>query len=277
VYLSARDYMTGSDPKPAVIYDYQQSRKGEYAKEFLKGFKGVLQSDGYSGYQCVTEQEGVVAQGCFAHARRKFHDVWKIAKTEGVASYAITILKKLYDLENQIKDLSSDAKQKEREAKAKPILDAFYTWLLEIKPQVQAKGLLDKAISYTLNQWDSLTYYVKDGRVAIDNNAAERQIKPFVIGRKNWLFMGSPKGATASANLYSLIETAKLNYVNPEGYLKFILGQKIDANNKDLLESLMPWNAKIDDGYIKPSLKPEDDELKKIKELEALKKHKNTS
>jgi transposase len=200
-------YMTGNDPRPAVVYDYQQSRKGECAKEFLSGFKGVLQSDGYTGYHCVIEQEGVTSQGCFAHARRKFHDVWKVAKKEGIASCAIDVIGKLYVIEGQIKDRPSAEKQKIREEQAKPILEAFHTWLLEVKPQVQAKGLLDKAIAYTLNQWDALTYYIKDGAVAIDNNAAERQIKPFVIGRKNWLFMGSPKGAKAAANLYSLIET----------------------------------------------------------------------
>jgi len=150
--------------------------------------------------------------------------------------------------------LNEQKKQKEREAKAKPILDAFYDWLLKIKPQVQAKGLLDKAIHYTLNQWDALTYFVNNGTVNIDNNAAERQIKPFAVGRKNWLFMGSVDGAKAAAVLYSLIETAKLNDANPEGYLKFVLEHKVDPENKGLIESLMPWNVNIEEGYIKPSL-----------------------
>jgi hypothetical protein len=101
-----------------------------------------------------------------------------------------------------------------------------------------------------------LTYYVHNGEVGIDNNAAERQIRPFAIGRKNWLFMGSPDGATAAAALYSLIETAKLNDVNPEGYLRFLLEHTIDPKDSTLMEALMPWNAKIDSGYIKPSLKP---------------------
>lgn len=247
-------YLTGNHLQPAVVYDYQESRKGECAKNFLKGFQGVLQSDGYSGYHCVTEQANVIAQGCFAHARRKFYDVWSVAKKDGIASKALEIIGKLYDLEDQIKDLNEQEKQKEREAKAKPILDVFYDWLLKIKPQVQAKGLLDKAIQYTLNQWDSLTYFVNNGAVNIDNNAAERQIKPFAVGRKNWLFMGSVDGAKAAAVLYSLIETAKLNDVNPEGYLKFVLEHKIDLENKGLIESLMPWNVNIEEGYIKPRL-----------------------
>jgi len=146
---------------------------------------------------------------------------------------------------------------------------------------VQARGLLDKAIQYTLNQWESLTYYVQNGAVSIDNNAAERQIKPFAVGRKNWLFMGSPDGAKAAANLYSLIETAKLNDVNPEGYLKFLMEHKIDSSDTTLLEKLMPWNANLDNGYIKPSLTPKDSEknldpnLKTT--LETIKIHNNTS
>jgi transposase len=121
---------------------------------------------------------------------------------------------------------------------------------------VQPKGMLDKAVGYTLNQWDSLIYYLEDGSVNIDNNAAERQIRPCAIGRKNWMFMGSPDGAKAGAALYSLIETAKLNDVNPEGYLKFLLEHYIDPEaDEKFLEKLMPWHAKIPDDYPKPSLK----------------------
>ena len=204
-----------------------------------------------------------MSQGCFAHARRKFQDVWKVAKKEGITSKALDVIGKLYDIEAQIRDLTSDEKQQVRKTKATPILRALHAWLLEAKPHVQAKGLLDKAIQYTLNQWDSLTYYVQNGEVSIDNNAAERHIKPFAIGRKNWLFMGSPDGAKAAATLYSLIETAKLNDVNPEGYLRFILEHTLDANDTALMEQLMPWNANIDNGYIKPSLNPKDAELER--------------
>ena len=208
-------------------------------------------------------------------------DVWNVAKKEGVASKALEVIAKVYDIEAQIKDLTTDEKQQIRKAQAKPILTAFHRWLLEIKPNVHAKGLLDKAIQYTLNQWDSLIYYVQNGAVSIDNNAAERHIKPFAIGRKNWLFMGSPDGAKAAANLYSLIETAKLNDVNPEGYLKFVLEHSIDAHDPALMEKLMPWNAKIDPGYTKPSLKPKDNEKnldQNLKtQLEAIKIQINTS
>lgn len=251
-------YKTGNDSKPAVVYDYQQSRKGTCAQTFLNGFQGVLQTDGFSAYKCITDQENVIAQGCFAHARRKFYDVWALAKKEGIASKALEVIGKLYDLEAKIKYLPSIDKQTIRKDQAQPILDAFHAWLLEVKPHVQKKGLLDKAITYTLNQWNALTYYVQNGEVSIDNNAAERQIKPFAVGRKNWLFMGSPEGAKAAAILYSLIETAKLNDVNPEGYLKALLEHNIDESDQNLMENLMPWTIKINDEYLRPSLQPKD-------------------
>jgi len=245
-------YKTGDSENSAVVYEYQETRHGAFAKDFLKGFKGVLQTDGYKGYHCVTNKDSVKSMGCWAHARRKFFDIHKRVKKEGVASYAVTVIKKLYDIEREIKDLSPLEKHEIRQEKSKPILDAFHIWLLEIKPNVQPKGMLDKAVQYTLNQWNSLIYYVKDGAVNIDNNAAERHIRPFAIGRKNWMFMGSPDGAKAGAVLYSLIESAKLNGVNPEGYLKFVLEHSIDADDKKLLEKLMPWNVKISDDYPKP-------------------------
>lgn len=252
-------YLTGNHAQPAVVYDYQQTRHGQFAQDFLTGFKGVLQTDGYSGYHCITKESSVKAMGCWAHARRKFYDVWQLAKTEGIASKSVKIIGQLYGIEREIKDLTSAEKYAIRQKKSKPILEAFHVYLQEIKPHVQPKGMLDMAVGYTLNQWNSLIYYLKDGAVNIDNNAAERQIRPFAIGRKNWMFMGSPDGAKAGAILYSLIETAKLNDVNPEGYLKFLLEHYIDKDaTQEFLENLMPWNAKIPDDYPKPSLKIEE-------------------
>ena len=246
-------YMNANTQKPAVVYDYQKTRHGEFAKDFLNGFQGVLQTDGYSGYHCVTSQKGVTAMGCWAHARRKFHDVYTLAKQEGIASKALEMIGKLYTIEAEIKDQSIDIKLKTRQEKSTPILDAFYQWLNEIKPNVQPKGGLDKAIGYALNQKEQLMYYVKDGRVDIDNNKAERHIKPFAVGRKNWLFMGSPDGARAGATLLSLIETAKLNGLNPEGYLKHVLSHKIDVTDKKLIENLMPWNVRLPEEYPPPN------------------------
>ena len=247
-------YMTGRHPKPAVVYDYQESRKGDFAKTFLKGFKGVLQTDGYSGYHGVVAQEDITAMGCWAHARRKFHDVYKVGQQEGVASKALEIIGKLYTIEAEIKNMTPDIQLQTRQERSKPIVDAFYQWLLDIKPNVQPKGGLDKAITYALNQKEQLVYYLKDGRIDMDNNSAERQIRPFAIGRKNWLFMGSPDGARAGATLLSLIESAKLNGLNPEGYLKHVLSHKIDETDQPLIENLMPWNVQLPKEYPPPKI-----------------------
>lgn len=238
-------YKKGEGVQPAVVYDYQQTRKGDCAAEFLKGFKGVLQTDGYSGYHAVTRQEDVIGAGCWAHARRKFYDIWNIAKKEGIASKALEIIGKLYRIEAEIKGESHAVKRQVRAQKAKPVVDAFYQWLDEIKPHVQPKGDLDKAVNYALNQKGPLSYYLTNGMVDIDNNSTERQAKPFAVGRKNWLFMGSPDGAKAAAVLYSLIESAKLNGLNPERYLTHVLSHKIDEGDLDLIERLMPWNVTL--------------------------------
>ncbi|CAO4835734.1 MAG: hypothetical protein FADNKDHG_01590 [Holosporales bacterium] len=238
-------YMTGQSNQPAVVYDYQENRKGDHAQNFLNGFKGVFQTDAYRGYDQLTSKEGVASQGCWAHARRKFFDTWSVCKKEGVASKSLELIGKLYDIEREIASLSSLEKYKIRQEKSKPILDAFHTFLKDIQPNVQPKGLLNKAVQYTLNQWDALTFFLTDGKINIDNNAAERAIRPFAVGRKNWLFMGSPNGATAAANIYSLIESAKMNNLNPQGYLKYILEHKIDEGDAALIQKLMPWNPDL--------------------------------
>ncbi len=245
-------YMTGkSIQQPAIVYEYQPSRHGTHAETFLEGFRGVLQTDGYSGYHAVTASPEVIAVGCWAHARHKFHDVWVVLKKEGVASKAIDIIGKLYDMERWLLKQNSSADQIKcyRQEHAKPVLEAFKTWLLSIQPQVPPKGLLSKAINYTLNQWECLIRYLEDGNISIDNNAAERQIRPFTVGRKNWLFMGSVAGAKAASVIYSLIETAKANGLNPEAYLRYILEQ-IPSMREEDYPRLLPWNVTLPDGYV---------------------------
>jgi hypothetical protein len=149
-------YLNANTAKPVVVYDYQETRHGEFANAFLNGFQGVLQTDGYSGYHCVTSQKGITAMGCWAHARRKFYDVYKLAKQEGIASKALEMIGKLYAIEAEIKDETSANKLKIRFEKSLPILGAFYHWLNEIKPKVQPKGGLDKAVGYALNQKEQL-------------------------------------------------------------------------------------------------------------------------
>jgi transposase len=248
-------YMTGSMPTPdasevqngmSIVYEYQPSRKGLCAKEFLTGFQGYLQTDAFSGYQEVTSKNGVIAVGCWAHARRKYVDVYNMAKQPGYASGAIKIIAKLYEYEAKATENGYTIAQRleMRQKKVAPLLERFKKWLLNAQPKIPPKSPLSKAVNYTLNQWETLIVYTTDGRINIDNNAAERMIRPFAIGRKNWLFMGSPEGAKAAAAIYSLIETAKANGLNPGSYLTHIFSQ-IPITNAENLKNLLPWNLDL--------------------------------
>jgi hypothetical protein len=180
-----------------------------------------------------------------AHARRKFIEAQKIqikGKT-GKADWAINHIRKLYRIESEIKDLTATERQKERQQKARPLLDQFKAWLDKSVNQVPPKSAVGKAIAYSLGQWEKLERYLENGHLQIDNNRAERTIKPFVIGRKNWLFANTTNGANASAVLYSLIETAKANGLTPFDYLK-ILMEELPKNPADI-DRLLPWNVEM--------------------------------
>jgi len=247
-------YMTGGyrsgeiTPQPiSVVYDYQETRKKEHATKFLKDFQGYLQTDAYSGYAEVTSQEGVTSVGCWAHARRKFNDVYVMAKKQpGKAKDALEIIAKIYEYERMFQEggLSAQQRQRLRTEQVAPLLERFKVWLTALRPKVPPKNPLGRAISYMLNQWESLIVYTQDGRLNIDNNPAERMIRPFTVGRKNWLFMGSPEGAKASAAIYSLIETAKANGVHPGEYLSYIFTE-LPLTSEEKLHTLLPWNVKI--------------------------------
>ncbi|NOQ78419.1 MAG: IS66 family transposase [Gammaproteobacteria bacterium] len=249
-------YQTGSSggsSPPVVIYDYQPGRSGLYAKKYLKDYTGkYLQTDGYSGYaQVCTPVSGIVSVGCWAHARRKFDEVIKaLPKSQknksGKAQMAINTIAKLYAIEKQCREITPEQRYLIRQEKSQPILNQFKKWLDKSVDQVPPKQLLGKAIHYALNQWQQLIQYIENGELDIDNNAAERRIKPFVIGRKNWLFSQTPKGAQASATLYSLIETAKANALEPQAYLKYILTElpKFGRHAEpDEIAQLLPWNC----------------------------------
>ncbi|MGJ8648710.1 MAG: IS66 family transposase, partial [Marinomonas colpomeniae] len=206
-------YCTGTDspnntPTPnIVLYDYQSGRAGQCAVDYLQGFTGYLQVDGYAGYEKTT----ATLVGCWAHARRKFIEAQTSqpkGKT-GKADMALSMIQKLYRLEISLKDKPADDKYQQRQEKAKPLLEQFHHWLE--KANVPPKTAIGAAITYCKNQWYKLIRYIDDGHLTIDNNRAERAIKPFVIGRKNWLFSKTANGANASAILYSIIETAKAN------------------------------------------------------------------
>ena len=241
-------FKRGDPDRPILVYEYHATRSGEVAKTFLEGYQGYVQTDGFSGYDFLDHLDGVVHVGCWAHARRKFMDVLKASgknrKRPGSADIALDYIKRLYRIEHKAKDggLSPEERHRLRQKEAKPLLAGFYDWLKKRSSQVPPKSLIGKAISYTLSQWDRLTAYLKDGILSMDNNAAENAIRPFVVGRKNWLFAGTPEGAEASALLYSLIETAKANGLEPYTYLRYIFSKLPLAQKIEDYEALLPWN-----------------------------------
>jgi transposase len=240
-------YRTGRDGPPIILYDYQQTRGGEHPRKFLTGYTGYLQVDGYSGYHKVPD---VVLVGCWAHARRKFDEALKVLpaekRTRDVAAFqGLEFCNRLFAIEREIKDATTEERLRVRMEKSQPVADSFLAWLRSQRRQVSPKTALGKAIQYCLNQWDKLVVFLQDGRLELDNNRSERSIKPVVIGRKNWLFSNTPKGAKASAMVYSIIETAKENGLNPFAYLKWLfeeLPQLADLSDRKALDRLMPWS-----------------------------------
>lgn len=241
-------YRSGKEGPPIILYDYQETRAGEKPKEFLEGFKGYLQVDGYAGYHKV---EDVTLVGCWAHARRKFTDALKSLPANSVKPVAATeglhFCNQLFAVERTLKDLAPQERYEQRLEKSKPILDAFLAWLKIQEPKVLPKSNLGNAISYCLNQWDQLVAFLEDGRLEIDNNRSERSIKPVVIGRKNWLFANTPQGARASAIIYSIVETAKENGLNPYYYLRYLFEKLPNMNLTDMkaLDQLLPWSTTL--------------------------------
>ena len=242
-------YCTGTDSpipeavaKNIVLYDFQNSRGAVCPQNYLGNYRGYLQVDGYSAYES-TQAELV---GCMAHARRKFVEAQKAqpkGKT-GKADWALNHIQKLYALESQIKEMSAEQKLIQRQQHAAPLLIKFKDWLDQSLLTVAPKSALGMALVYCANQWTKLIRYVEDGRLSIDNNRAERAIKPFVIGRKNWLFSNTTSGANASAVLYSLIETAKANGIEPLSYLRRLFDELPRRDEQDDIDDLMPWNFK---------------------------------
>lgn len=236
VYGCGLEKSTG--PK-LVLFDYQDSRSSTHPTDFLAGFTGYLQVDGYAGY----EKTNTTLVGCWAHARRKFVEAQKAqgkGKT-GKADVAINHIQKLYALESKFKTAPPDKKYEARQTLAKPLLAEFKSWLDKSSEGIPKENLLGTAITYSLNQWPKLIRYLDDGRLNIDNNRAERAVKPFVIGRKAWLFANTKSGAQASAALYSLVETAKINGLEPYDYLCRVLTELPKANTQEQVQQLLPY------------------------------------
>ncbi len=241
----------GPPEKPILIYRYSPTRSGEVPREVLRGYRGYCQTDAFSGYDGLEHAiEGIRPVGCFVHARRNFVKVidarGKGGKSKtGSAEVALGYIAQLYKIEKAARaaGLSPPEIQQFRMERAKPVVEEFRVWLEKRKDQTPPQGLLGKAISYTLSCWSRLIRYLEDGHITPDNNAAENAIRPFVVGRKNWLFAGSPNGADAAATLYSLIQTAKACGLDPYQYLRFVFEKIPYAVSEADYAALIPQNA----------------------------------
>jgi len=251
---TSKSYMwlqcSGEHDPPVVLYDYSPTRSGQVPIKLLEGYSGLLQTDGYAGYHGVANRDDIKLIGCWAHARRKFDVAIKANKgikgaTNGKAARAISDIQKLYRIEKQIKGKTPEEIYHIRQKRSKPIIEKLKNWVEETKPTITPQSLTGKALTYLDNQWPYLTAYLNHGAAAIDNNKAERAIRPFVIGRKNWLFANSVKGANASSTLYSIIETAKANKIEPWHYLNVVFKELPNAETVEDIESLLPWNVDL--------------------------------
>ena len=241
VYCSGADSPRPDNPIPnIVLYDYHNSRAASCVVDYLDGYEGYLQVDGYQAY----EKTQARLVGCMAHARRKFIEAKKLQSKNktGKADVVLSLIQKLYGVESGLKGKSPEEIYHMRQTQSKPTLDKLKQWLEKHQPNLVGNSKLIDAANYMANQWPKLIKYLDDGRLSIDNNRAERAIKPFVIGRKNWLFSQTANGANASAILYSVIETAKANAIIPFDYIMACLSELCQPVPD--IDSLLPWNFK---------------------------------
>jgi len=234
---------------PIVLMNYSSTRGAVTPEKLFEDFQGYLQTDGYPGYNSVAEQEGIIQLGCWAHVRRKFADILKYKYDEGskkLATKAIDLIAKLYKIEKEIKDKPPNEKYTIRQEKSAPIIKHISEWIeTDEVTSIFSKSKIYEAFRYLRNQFPNLSVYLENGELNIDNNPAENHVRPIAVGRKNWLFATSTKGAHALANWYSVIETAKANDVVPFKYLEYLLTQIpiYQAQQRDI-EELLPWNVK---------------------------------
>jgi len=249
----ARFWCYAVDPRPyaglsypAVLYRYSADRKGERPRGHLEGFSGYLHADAFAGYDALYRLNGrntprVVHVACLAHARRKLFEVFDATKSP-IAEEALRRLQELYAIEAEINGRPAALRQAERQTRSKPLLDAFHTWAVAQRRRLSGKTPLGKAFQYSLSRWDALTRYVEDGRLSIDNNLSERLLRGIAVSRKNFLFLGSDRGGDRAAALYTIIESAKLNGLDPEAYLATVLERLARGHPINRLDELLPWN-----------------------------------
>jgi len=230
----------GEQRPPAVWFAYTPDRKGEHPLAHLREFSGTLQADGYAGYDAVYEGGRVQEAACMAHVRRQFFDLYEAHKS-AIGKEALDRIAALYAIEEEIRGRSAEERREVRNARSRPLLESLKQWFEETLGKLSRKSDTTLAIRYALGRWEALLRFCDDGRIEIDNNAAERSLRAVVLGRKNYLFAGSDRGGERAAAIYSLIGTAKLNGLNPETYLRELLSRIADHPINRITE-LLPWN-----------------------------------
>jgi transposase len=250
LWTYVRDDRPAGDATPAAMWlAYSPDRKGEHPQAHLSHFTGTLQADGYAGFAAVYETGRIQEAACWAHVRRKFYDL-QVAHKSPVAAEAMERIAALYAIEKEIRGCPADQRREARGTRARPLLDSLKQWLEETLGKLSKKSDTALAVRYALSRWESLLRYVDDGRIEIDNNAAERSLRAVALGRKNYLFAGSDAGGERAAAIYSLIGTAKLNGLDPEAYLRNVLSRIADYPI-NRIEELLPWN--VEQGFDSPS------------------------
>ena len=244
LWVYARDERpSGSTAPPAVWFRYSPDRKGIHPQTHLKHFEGILQADAYAGFNEAYRTGKVIQAGCWAHARRKFHDI-HVHRPSDITRHVLAQIGQLYEIEAGIRGSPPLIRQAVRQEKALPIVLALYDWFMQQLPTLSRKSVTTDAIQYALNQWQALTRYLEYGEIEIDNNAAERALRSVAVGRKNYLFLGSDAGGERAATLYSLLGTAKLNGINPEAYLRHVL-TVIGDYPVNRVDELLPWRVQL--------------------------------
>jgi transposase len=241
---------TGGPPdKPVVLYDYDRSRSASVPTALLEGFKGYLMTDGYDGYNAVARINGIERLACWAHVRRRFVEATRVQPKgkRARADEAVSLIGKLYGVERENKDAAPEVRHLARQQRSVPVLAELRAWMLQNTPLVTPKSALGTALAYMGNLWAQLTRYTERGDLPIDNNRCENAIRPFVIGRKAWLFSDTPAGAHASAVIYSLVQTAKANGLEPYTWLRRVLRDLPAAKTVEDVEALLPWNLRLTD------------------------------
>lgn len=236
----------GSPDKSVILYDFNNEHHKKFVKDWFEGFKGYLHVDGDDFFELVGEYAGLV--NCNAHGRRKFEPIAQGTKGKGLAKEAMRFFKELYKVEREAKDnhLTPDQRYELRQKKSKPLMEKFKLWLDEMYPTVLPQSALGKAMNYCLNLWPGLARFLEDGRLEIDNNLTEQEIKPFVIARKNFLFCASIDGAKSLCMHFSFVRTAKLHGLDPYHYYVKVLKSIPHCQSVEDYEKLLPWNIKLD-------------------------------